>query len=82
MAICRAESGLTNAISKPNYNGSIDYGICQINDQAQRKRYGDVSELLNVENNIRISSDIYRSWEGWGAWSVYNSGVYKKYLIY
>lgn len=80
MAICKAESGLRNVVSKPNTNGSRDYGICQVNDSAQRNRYKNVTELLDIENNIRISSDIYRSWEGWGAWSVYNSKRYLNFL--
>ena len=79
-AICSAESGLNpKAISRPNKDKSIDWGICQINDKAHKNKYTDTNELLDTENNIRIAK-IIKDDSGWNAWTVFKSGAYKKYI--
>ena len=79
-AICTAESGLdAKSISPLNKDGSRDHGLCQINDYWQRDKYTNVSELLDEENNIRITKQIRDEWGNWNAWSTYKSGKYKQY---
>lgn len=85
-AICAAESGLTaDAISKPNRNGTLDYGLCQVNSIHLWRVAGDYTRLLDAETNIRISKDIYDdrlSWDddGFKAWTTYNHKKHLKYL--
>jgi soluble lytic murein transglycosylase-like protein len=85
-AICTAESGLTaNAISKPNRNGTLDYGLCQVNSIHLWRVGGDYTRLLDAETNIRIARDIYNDrlkWDsdGFKAWTTYNHKKHLKYL--
>jgi len=78
-AIAQAESGMRpDAISKPNWNGTIDQGLMQINSCHKAKYAGE--DIFDKEVNLRIAKQIRDSWEGWHAWTVFNSGAYKKYL--
>lgn len=81
-AICKAENRAQDAskISKPNHDGSRDYGLCQINDKWQADKYTNTSELLDAENNIRIAKQIHDEWGNWNAWTTYRSGAYKQFI--
>lgn len=79
-AIAQAESGNRDVISKPNWNGSRDYGRMQINSIHADKVNGDLNALLDPETNIRVAKQIRDSWQGWNAWTVFRSGKYKNYL--
>ncbi len=70
-AICMAEShGNYNAIDCRNYDGKCDFGILQLHNQ----RIYDPK--LNVEAGHRI-------WlrQGYEAWTSYNNGSYRQYLL-
>jgi hypothetical protein len=78
IAIAKAESGLRcSAISPQNKNGTRDHGVFQINDIHMAK-FGQNSPYDCVEN-IKVAYKIFKSWEGWHAWSVYNN---KRYLTF
>lgn len=79
MAVSRCESGHGNRVSKPNGNGSRDFGVFQINDggtlQAALRKIGvpfaDISEArekaLNPAINVRMARAIWdaRGWQPW-----------------
>jgi hypothetical protein len=79
MAVSRCESGHANRVSKPNGNGSRDFGVFQINDggtiQAALKRvgvsYSDISDArakaLDPALNVRMARAIWDS-RGWQPW--------------
>lgn len=82
-AICRAESGMKEkAVSKPNRNGTIDRGICQVNSIHLWRVGGDASKLLDKETNIRVSYDIFRDNKGFNPWTCFTNGDYLKHLEY
>ena len=80
MAVSRCESGHGNRVSKPNGNGSRDFGIFQVNDggtlQAALKRIGvpfsNISQArekaLNPALNVRMARAIWDS-RGWQPWT-------------
>jgi hypothetical protein len=79
MAVARCESGHANRVSKPNGNGSRDFGVFQINDggtiQAALRRLGigfsDISDArakaLDPALNVRMARTIWDS-RGWQPW--------------
>ena len=80
-AIAQAESGMNpGAVSEPNWNGTRDYGIMQVNSCHADKVGGNLELLKDLETNLRVSKEIRDSWQGWTAWTAYNTGEYKKYL--
>ena len=94
MAVSRCESGHGNRVSKPNTNGSRDFGVFQINDggtlQAALRAVGvgfsDITEArkkaLDPALNVRMARAIWDS-RGWQPWTCAAklkivSGLYKK----
>jgi hypothetical protein len=79
MAVSRCESGHANRVSKPNGNGTRDFGVFQINDggtiQAALRRIGvsfsDTSDArskaLDPALNVRMARAIWDS-RGWQPW--------------
>ena len=79
MAVARCESGHANRVSKPNGNGSRDFGVFQINDggtlQAALRGIGvkadDISDArkkaLNAKVNVQMARAIWGS-RGWQPW--------------
>lgn len=77
VAIGGAESGWrVDAESKPNTNGTIDRGWLQINSV---HGYDPHKLVTDPVYTARAGYDIYKR-QGFGAWSVYNSGAYKAFL--
>jgi hypothetical protein len=94
MAVSRCESGHDNRVSKPNTNGTRDFGVFQINDggtlQAALRAIGvsfsDISDArekaLDPALNVRMARAIWES-RGWQPWTCAAklkivSGLYKK----
>ncbi len=94
MAVSRCESGHGNRVSKPNTNGSRDFGVFQINDggtlQASLRAIGvgfsDIGEArkkaLDPAINVRLARAIWDS-RGWQPWTCAAklkivSGLYKR----
>ena len=70
MAIMEAESScIASNVGGPNRNGTYDYGLFQINNEA----------ILDPAQNVARAYGKYTT-QGLGAWSVYKTGAYLKYL--
>ena len=89
VAIALAESGGDSGAHNPKYPDN-SYGLWQINmldepgymlGAERRKKYGLSSneQLKDPLTNAKAAYDILES-QGLGAWSVYTSGTYKRYL--
>jgi len=67
--VMRCESGVPDRVSKPNRNGTRDYGLMQINSIHAWRVGGDLNALLDPDTNIRVASEIYQdarnSWQPW-----------------
>jgi hypothetical protein len=94
MAVSRCESGHGNRVSKPNSNGSRDFGVFQINDggtlQAALRAVGvSFSSITDARKkaldpalNVRMARAIWDS-RGWQPWTCAAkmkvvSGLYKR----
>lgn len=81
-AIMRAENGACNPTKDNaglNWDGSVDYGLFQVNSIHAEMVGGDLERLRDPETNVRIAHQIYVA-AGWTAWSTFKSGAYLKYL--
>ncbi len=77
IAVAKAESSWNAAaVNRANRNGSIDYGLFQINSIHNPTE----QEKTDGPANARRAYQIWRA-SGWRAWSAYNSGSYKQYLV-
>jgi hypothetical protein len=84
LAILKAENGTHECTRNNrglNRNGSVDYGLAQINDRATPGY--TAAQLMDCKTNLDIA---FMKYAGRGnrftAWSAYNSGAYKKHLAY
>jgi len=76
-AVALAESGgETTATNKANTNGSIDYGLWQINTvHGALLNQGD---KFNPLDNAKMALTVYaRAGNKWTPWTVYKSGAYR-----
>lgn len=74
-AIALAESGGNpKAINKRNSDGKWDYGLWQIHHKAS-----DPQQFLTISGNADAAVSIFKR-QGFGAWTTYNTGAYKKFL--
>ena len=76
IAIAKAESGMNPRAVNYNRNGSIDTGLFQVNSVHM---YDGLS-LFDPEKNIKAAREIYDK-QGIQAWTSFNNGSYKKFLI-
>ena len=75
LCIMKWESSFFERALNYNNNGSIDFGLFQINNRywGKRNRSGCSyvgSELLNYKNNLRCARKIYQK-KGYNAWNAY-----------
>lgn len=77
-----AESGGKAHIDNAGLNrdGSVDYGLMQINSIHADMVGGDLEKLRDPATNIKIAYSLSRGGTNWTPWSAYNSGKYLKYL--
>jgi hypothetical protein len=79
-AISGAESGFGKSpVSKPNTNGSRDYGVFQVNDHAWPQFGGARVAGLPLDQQAAIAVHIWNT-QGPQAWTTYKDGAYKKFL--
>ena len=80
MAIMQAESSCNPVADNTGLNrdGSNDKGLLQINS-IHKNLISDL-DRLNPEKNIAVGYRIWKS-QGYRAWSAYNNGSYRKFLI-
>ena len=93
-AIALAESGGDDqVVSKPNTNGTKDYGLFQINSSHFGKlkldngvfgvgaSYTNAGNMLIPELNAQAAYILYKGRGGtFGDWTTYNNGTYKTFL--
>lgn len=82
-AVIMAESGMNVKATNKNTNGSMDWGICQINDKywiGEGKTFVSSDEVLNKpEKSIIFLVNAYKQGNlKW--WYGYTNGSYKKFL--
>ena len=80
VAVALAESGGNpGAVNRANTNGSVDYGLFQINTvHGSLLTQGD---KFNPADNARMAFTVYsRAGNKWTPWSVYKSGRYRAFL--
>lgn len=79
VAVSWAENGTRQCdrISKPNKNGTTDFGLWQINT-IHLKRF-KLADVIDCEKSTDIALQIYTEQGGFQAWVGYTSGAYKKY---
>ena len=77
--ISGAESGFgAKTVSSVNSNGSIDYGVFQINNAAHPALGGSALATAPLDQQAAAAAQVYRT-QGLGAWSTYNSGTYQDF---
>ncbi len=81
-AICMAESrGDPNRNNKGlNKDGSVDYGLMQINDIHAYLVGGDVTKFYDPAINLRVAYQLYKERGNFTAWSAYNNRSYLSFL--
>lgn len=78
MGIAMAESSGNPNATHSNSNGTIDQGLFQINSVHQGNPWYP-SNPFDPLQSAKAALAIYQS-QGLGAWTVYNTGAYKKFL--
>lgn len=63
-----------------NYDGTIDYGLFQINSVHASMVNGNLERLRIPSINIEVAYNIYKSSNDWTPWVTYNNRDYLKYL--
>lgn len=80
VAVAFAESGgNVAAVGGPNFDGSFDYGLWQINGTAH-PTYDPVRLLSEAAYNARAAWDISGGGTNFGPWTTYNTGAYAGHL--
>lgn len=80
VAVAFAESGGNpNSVNRANRNGSVDYGLMQINSvHSALLRTGNWADpATNMRMAYRVFADAGKRWT---PWATFNSGSYKKFL--
>lgn len=82
VAVALAESGgRIDAIGGPNFDGSFDYGVWQINEKAHPEKFAAAEGQWWSVFNAQMAFKVWQERGGrWTPWSVYNSGAYRLYL--
>ncbi len=77
--ISGAESGFgAKTVSSVNSNGSIDYGVFQINNAAHPALGGSALATAPLDQQAAAAAQVYNA-QGLGAWSTYTSGAYQNF---
>src|SRR5574340_783658 len=76
VAIAMAESydGDPRAVSKPNADGSVDYGLWQINSQHADLMPG--ADRLDPQVSAQLMAQLSYGGTNWTPWTTYTSGAY------
>lgn len=83
MAIMQAENtscdpSIDNA--GMNSDGSVDYGLFQVNSIHADMVGGNLESLRTPAVNVKIAYSLSHDGTNWSAWSTYKNGKYLRYL--
>jgi len=78
VAIALAESGGDSSATHPNSNGSVDYGLWQINSIHTEYNYARL--ISDVTYNATAAFQLSSGGTNWTPWRTYQTGAYKQYL--
>lgn len=80
-AIALAESGgNSQAISPRNMNGSIDYGLVQINSIHFNEGAISQAQALNPVSALSYALKLSKGGTDFTPWTTFNTGAYERYL--
>lgn len=77
-AVILAESGGKPTITNRNNNGSVDYGLWQIN--SIHRGLLAANDWRDPAGNTRMAVAIYREAGGWTPWVAWKTGKHRQYL--
>lgn len=81
VAVALAESsGRIDAVGGPNFNGSYDYGLWQINESAHPEKFRQWPNWWTATNASMAFAVWSEAGKRWTPWSVFNSGAYLMYM--
>lgn len=83
MAVMQAENTACNPVKDNkgmNSDGSVDYGLFQVNSIHADMVGGNLELLRDPSVNIAVAYRIYSAKHNWTPWSTFNSGKYKEYV--
>ncbi len=63
-----------------NSDGTLDWGYFQINTVHLQRPGLNLRDLLDCKANIDFAYQLYVEKQGFGPWSTYKSGVYRRFL--
>jgi len=76
IAVALAESSGNPSATHSNSNGSVDYGLWQINSVHASLVAGNWADPTS---NAKMAYSVWQG-SGWSAWTTYTSGAYLKYM--
>lgn len=84
VAVCAPESDRNPAkVSPPNQDGSVDYGLMQVNSKHLEDggllASWTTGQLLDGAENVRAAAVVWKA-QGWRAWSAYRAGLHEPFL--
>lgn len=81
VAIALAESGgRIDARGGPNFDGTYDYGLWQINEGAHPEKFRHWSSWWSSENSEMMAAVYREAGNKWTPWTVYKTGAYLLYM--
>lgn len=63
-----------------NYDGTVDYGLMQINSIHADMVGGDLEQLRDPATNVKIAYALSKGGADWTPWVAYNNGKYLAYM--
>lgn len=80
VSIAENRSGKIDAIGGPNFDGSRDYGMWQINASAHPGLFERYPQWWSVQNANMAKAVFDEAGGSWRPWSTFNSGIYATYM--
>lgn len=81
VAVALGESSGNRLAYNKNTNGSADYGLWQINNEAHKDIFAAGFDYGNQDENARAAFKVWQQAGGkWTPWAAYNNGRYRMFL--
>lgn len=79
LAVAKAESGMSADRYNFNNNGTLDYGVFQINSVHWSREGCSMEDLVDPYKNVDCAHKLWKE-QGWQIWAVVNNGSYLAHL--